>query len=485
MEAPVVSTVHGRVRGLSVSADIWGYHGIPYAAPPVGPLRWRPPQPAAGWTGIREGVAFGPDPIQPPGARTSRAPGMAEDCLYLNVWAPKEHRAGGWPVLIWSCGGAFTTGGGAFAEEDPARLAAKGAVVVSFNVRLNIFGFLAHPALSAESPQGSSGNYGLMDQAAAFRWIRENIEAFNGDSRRMTFFGESAGATMALLLLASPLLDRPYDRAIFQSPGSFGDLLPLAAAEEHGAALGGSVEEMRAIPADELLDRLKRLPAVRPSLWLARPIRPIADGWLIRSTMPFAEDFDAVPAIIGVNEDEGAFFGPRMGVRTLDDYRAFVSGIFGENSEEALAYYPATDEGQVGAMFAAVYGDRGFLYPIDRLARAFVRQGADVHRYVYAYRHGETRRPPTHSDEIGVLMDRLPHVRPQDADMADILARSWIAFAETGDPNCHGLPDWPRYDPATDRYLRLDVPPSVGAGWRADAIDFVARKSVDRSVSGR
>lgn len=485
MAVPIAATAHGRVRGLSASAHVRGYFGIPYAAPPIGPLRWRPPGRAPDWTAVRDTVTFGSDPIQPQGTRTSRAPGMSEDCLYLNIWAPEEHRAGGWPVMVWSCGGAFTTGSGAFAEENPAKLAAKGAVVVSFNVRLNIFGFLAHPALSAESPQGSSGNYGLMDQAAALRWVRENIEAFNGDSSRITFFGESAGATMGMLLLASPVVEKPYDRAIFQSPGSFGDLLPLDEAEHHGVALGGSVEALRDIPAAELLDRLKQLPPVRPSLWLARPIRPIADGWMIRSPTPFDGDFDAVPSIIGVNEDEGSFFGPRMGVRTLDDYRSFVGSIFGDHAEAALAHYPVADEKDVPAMFAAVYGDRGFLYPIDRLARAFARQGVDVYRYVYAYRHGATDRPPTHSEEIGVLMDRLPRVMPDDGTIADIMARYWIAFAGSGDPNRSSMPDWPRYEPATDRHLRLDVPPAAGAGWRSDHIDFVARYSVDHIAKRR
>lgn len=475
MDRPIVTIEQGQLRGVDVTPETCGYFGIPYAAPPVGPLRWSPPAALAGWDGIRDAAAFGPDPIQPAGMRVSRAPGMSEDCLYLNVWAPKEKREGGWPVLIWSCGGAFTIGGGAFVEEDPARLAAMGAVVVSFNVRLNIFGFFAHPALSAESPHGSSGNYGLLDQAAAFAWIRRNIAAFGGDDHKLTFFGESAGATLAALLLASPVIERPFDRAILMSPGSFSALLPLEEAEQHGAALGDSVEAIRAIPAEELLDRARALPAVRPSLWLARPLRPIADGWVIRSTAPLTPgNFAAVPAIIGTNEDEGRFFGPRMGIRTIDDYRGFLGDVFGDRAGQALNHYPVATEDDVAEMFAAVYSDRGFNYPIDGLLHAFAASGVDLYRYVYSYRPGDSGRPPTHSEQTAVLLGTLPQPTPADDEMTELMARYWLAFADRGDPNADGLEPWSRYSAGEERLLRLDLPPSTGSHWRAEHVGFVA-----------
>ncbi len=480
MEMSVVTTLHGRVRGHSVHPEVRGFFGIPYAATPVGHLRWRPPEQPASWPGIREAGTFGPDPIQPAGLRVSRAPAQSEDCLYLNIWAPRQWRAGGWPVMVWSCGGAFTTGGGAFVEEDPAKLAAKGAVVVSFNIRLNILGFFAHAALSAESPHGASGNYGLMDQAAALRWVRQNISAFNGDSSRITFFGESAGATCGLLLLASAQVKRPYDRAILMSPGSFSALLPLEEAEQHGAALGATVEEMRAIPAAQLLAKLSSLPRVPPSLWLARPLRPIADGWFLTTQEPLsAGNFDAVPAIIGTNEDEGRFFAPRMGIRTVEDYKGFVRSIFGPRTEAALARYPVSRDGDVPAMFAALYADRGFNYPIDRLVHAFARSGTDLYRYVYTYRHGDRDQPPTHSEEIGVLMDTLPHVKKSDAVMADMMARYWLAFAGKGNPNGPGLAAWPRYDESSTQHLRLDLPVGIEKGWRSGHIDFVSENKSD------
>ncbi len=402
---------------------------------------------------------------------------MSEDCLYLNVWAPNQRRAGGWPVLLWSGGGAFTTGGGAFVDEDPTRLAARGAVVVSVNIRLNVFGFFAHAALSAESPHGSSGNYGLLDQAAAFKWVRENIHAFNGDSSRITFFGASAGASVSLLLLSSPVEQGLFDRAIFQSPGSFSSLLSREDAERHGAGLGDTAEDMRRIPSAELVEKVKQLPVVRPSVWLARPMRPIVDGWLIVSNNPMsAGNFAAVPAIIGTNHDEGRFFAPRMAIKTIAEYERFVHSIFGDRAEEALARYPAISDQDVPAMFSAIYGDRGFNYPIDGLVRAFARSGAGVYRYVYTYRQGETDRAPMHSEETAVLMNTLPHLSTRDAEMADIMARYWIAFAETGNPNDAGLLEWPEYDEAANHHLRLDVPPAVESNWRCEDVNFLAER---------
>ncbi len=181
-----VITSAGKLRGFRLGGGVVGFRGIPYAAAPVGPLRWRPPAPAKPWTVVRDTQSFGADAVQVAGVRETRAPGMSEDCLFVNVWAPEEPRAGGWPVIVWSGGGAFSTGGGAFTVEDLAGLAARGAVVVSFNYRLGIFGFLAHPALAVESPAGSSGNYGLMDHVAVLKWVRENITAFGGDSARIT-----------------------------------------------------------------------------------------------------------------------------------------------------------------------------------------------------------------------------------------------------------------------------------------------------------
>ncbi len=476
----VVRTERGPVEGVSATAEVLGFFGIPYAAPPVGSLRWQAPVEPQSWTDNRSASKFGPDPVQPTGIRVSRAPRMSEDCLYINVWAPKDRRQSAWPVMVWACGGAFTTGSGAFAEEDPARLAARGAVVVSFNVRLGLFGFLAHPGLSAESAQGSSGNYGLLDQAAALRWVRDNIHAFNGDSDRITFFGQSAGATLGMLLLSSPIVNQPYDRAIFQSPGSFSKLLSLEMAEQHGAGLGDDVDALRSLSTAGLLEHAKTLPPAKPCLWLARPLRPIVDGWLITSDEPMASgNFAAVPAIIGTNEDEGGFFGPRMGIKTVEDYGKFVHEIFGRNTDQALEYYPVETDGDVPSRFSAVYADRGFNFPISQLVKAFAQSGKPVFRYVYSYRPSGRDAAPTHAEEASVLMDTLPERSARDAVMSELMARFWISFADTGQPAGPALPSWPPYSETQQEYLKLDLPPAAHSGWREDLVAFVEEAHAD------
>jgi para-nitrobenzyl esterase len=479
LDMPLVDTRFGQLRGASVAAEVDGFFGLPYATPPIGSLRWCPPTEPAAWSGVRDATQFGADPVQPQGLRVSRAAAQSEDCLYLNVWTPKRKREGGWPVLVWLCGGAFTTGSGAFVEEDPVRLAARGAIVVSVNVRLNVFGFLAHPALTAETPRGASGNYGLMDLAMALRWTRENIAGFGGDPTRITFFGESAGATMGLLLLASPEVDRPYDRAIFQSPGSFGALLALDEAEQHGLGMGEDLAELRDCPTSEIVARASCLPAVSPSLWLARPLRPIVDGWMIRTDDPTGGGaFRPVPSIIGTNVDEGRFFEKRMGIATPDDLHHFAGRVFGDRADAVLDRYRIDHGDNVPALVSAIYGDRGFNFPIDRLVRRFAESGVKTYRYVYDYRHGSLSGPPTHGEEIGVLMDLLPHTVPGDAEMADTMGQLWLSFAERGVPATTDM-HWPNYEETRKAHLRLDWPPVAGSNWRAKQISSVETSLID------
>lgn len=472
---PIVSTGAGTLRGIRLSGDVVGFRGIPYAGVPVGPLRWRPPAPAEPWSGVRDAGSFGADAVQVAGVRTSRAPGMSEDCLFLNVWVPEERRAGGWPVIVWSGGGAFNTGGGAFAVEDLTRLAGRGAVVVSFNYRLGIFGFLAHSALTAESPTGSSGNYGLMDHVAALRWVRDNIAAFGGDNRRITYMAESSGAAAGLLMLSAPREPKLFDRAVFLSPGSISPLLPLAEAERSAAALDGTAEELRAIPAEDLLAKAKLLAAPPSNLSVARPLRPIVDGWLITTDQAYATDaFDPVPIIIGTNEDEGRFFTRRMAVSSRDDYSRYLATTFGARAAEAAELYPATSDGDVAISFASAYGDVSINHPVDRLAHAFARRQPRTFRFVYTYRHGDTAEPPTHSEEAETFLDNRPHVRPADAQMAEAIGRYLVAFAEEGDPVTAGLPEWPRFEKEAEAYARLDLPFSTGTRWRARQMAFLS-----------
>lgn len=472
---PIVSSSAGKLRGVRLDNGLIAFRGIPYAAAPVGPLRWRPPSPVTPWADVKDALDFGADAIQVAGIRESRAPAQSEDCLFLNIWAPEEKREGGWPVIIWSGGGGFNTGGGAFVVEDPAKLAARGAVVVSFNYRLGIFGFLAHRALSAESPVGSSGNYGLMDHVAALEWVRQNIAAFGGDANRITYMAESSGAAAGLLMLATER-ERPlFDRAILLSPGSISPLLPLDQTEASAAALDMSADDMRAMTADELLAAAKSLAAGPSNLSVARPMRPIIDGHLVTSDRSYAEDrFAAVPVIIGTNEDEGRFFTRRMAISTRADLSRYLADSFGAYAERAETLYPEAGDEDVAAAVAAAYGDISINHPVDRIARAFARRQPQTFRFVYTYRHGDTQQPPTHSEEAETFLDTRPHVTPGDGEMADLVGRHLIAFAENGDPSLPGVSEWPAFDAESERYQRLDLPVTEGARWRAEHMRFLS-----------
>ncbi|MGA8265582.1 MAG: carboxylesterase family protein, partial [Ignavibacteriaceae bacterium] len=255
------------------------YKGIPFAAPPVGDLRWRPPQPAEKWQGIREATKFGPSPIQGSGS----GPGMSEDCLYLNVWTPAKSAGDRIPVFVWIYGGGFNFGSTSDPNYNGANLAKKGVVLVSIAYRVGQLGFFAHPELSAESPHHVSGNYGILDMIAGLKWVKKNIAAFGGDPNKVTIFGESAGGIAVSMLCASPLAKGLFEGAISESGGNFGPSRPttypgenmklLAQAEKEGVAYAkkagvSSIAALRIIPAD-------KLPAIRGLAW------PIIDGWVI------------------------------------------------------------------------------------------------------------------------------------------------------------------------------------------------------------
>ncbi|MDB5999355.1 MAG: para-nitrobenzyl esterase PnbA, partial [Rhizobacter sp.] len=280
---PVVTTRAGMLAGTRLTdaglPPIDVYKGVPYAARPVGPLRWQAPQALAPWVGVRSALQFGPDCPQPP-SEPSRATRHAEDCLYLNVWAPADAACGSLPVMVWLHGGSFVGGSGSDPRSDGASLAREGVVVVTLNYRVGLFGFLAHPALSAESTRGVSGNYGLLDQLCALRWVREHIARFGGDASRITLFGNSAGASSIALLMASPLAVGLFQRAILQSPGAARPLASLAQAESAGQALGDDLDALRAMASDELLALTAQAAPLR-SLRAPRLLRPIVDGVVI------------------------------------------------------------------------------------------------------------------------------------------------------------------------------------------------------------
>ncbi|MBC7469994.1 MAG: carboxylesterase family protein, partial [Ramlibacter sp.] len=329
-EAPpaqvVVTTSEGAVQGATLplrrGKAVNVFKGIPYAAPPVGPLRWKPPQPAAPWKNVRPALDFGPDLPQTPNPRL-RAPAQSEDCLYLNVWTPDGAAPGSLPVMVWIHGGGFVGGSGSDLLSDGALMAHRNVVVVGFNYRAGLFGFLAHPGLSRESPNHVSGNYGLLDQIAALHWVQRNIVAFGGDPQRVTAFGVSAGSASISLLLASPMGKGLFQQAILQSAGAARPLATLAEAEQAGTALGDDIDALRALPAQALFENTSLLsPRVR-GLTTPRLLRPIRDGWLLpedERQVFKAHRLHAMPLLVGSNADEGSLLTRAWPIDSVASY---------------------------------------------------------------------------------------------------------------------------------------------------------------------
>lgn len=478
----VVKTQSGAISGTG--GDVQVFLGIPFAAPPVGDLRWRAPAPPEQWQGVRPGDAFGNECMQDP-RPGSRAPGLGEDCLTLNVWTPAPDSDARLPVMVWIHGGSYLLGGGSDPKSDGEGFAKKGVVYVTFNYRLGVFGFLAHPALSAESPEGSSSNYGLLDNIAALRWIKENIAGFGGDPDRVTLFGCSAGSASIGLLLASPLAAGLFEQAILESPGVFRPLCSLADAEKVGvAAMGDDLAAMRQMTTEEVFAKTPEfVPKVR-GLTTPRVLRPIRDGlvipaderdaWAVGRTHP-------MPILVGSNTDEGSRFVGGWPIKTLDQYRANVAENFTHRTDEALGHYPAAGEADILAGLAHLFGDTQFHYGAWKLAVEMSRRGPATYRYVFTRQRAGADGPPGHTDELDYVFGRLaisvtegkPAFDATDAAVSETMMDAWVRFAATGDPNGPGLPQWPAYGEQDDRYMEFGDAPALGAGWRAPQMAFL------------
>jgi para-nitrobenzyl esterase len=474
-DRPVIPEAVAIDTGLVSSVDgtkvpaVRVFKGIPFAAPPVGALRWQPPQTAAAWGGIRPGDQFGEDCIQ--GQRGS------EDCLFLNVWTGAEYADEQRPVFVWVYGGGFNSGSGAQGWYDGESLAAKGAVVVTLNYRLGRLGFFAHPTLTAESGHGASGNYGLMDVIAALDWVQTNVAAFGGDPGNVTIAGESAGSYAVAGLVGSPEAAGLFHRAIGQS-GSWlsidpRPMTPLETAEAAGSSFAEEAgattpEALRALPAAELGGGAGGM---------------IIDGWIIPEdlTAVFIEGRqNPVDVLVGSNQDEGTFFV--RGATSVADFRQ-SAGSFGALGDEYLSLYPAsTDEAATASQIAA---------SSDKVAwgmRLWARTHRDIGRQAYQYYftrdepapEGRPSRGATHTAELYYMFDTLEAGdRPwDDVDrrLADQMSSYWVNFARTGNPNGEGLPEWPLYtgdDAAEVMILGEDV--TAGEGTPAEHLEFYDR----------
>ncbi|MFC3229215.1 carboxylesterase/lipase family protein [Marinibaculum pumilum] len=481
----VVETTSGQVAGAG--GAVLSFKGLPFAAPPVGPLRWRRPTPPAAWTGVREALRFGDDPVQSRGPNL-RGPRSSEDCLTLNVWAPRDPGAAPLPVLVWFPGGGYVAGAGSDRRFDGEALAALGAVVVTCNYRVGLFGFLAHPRLSA-ADDGASGNYGLYDKIAALEWIRDNIAAFGGDPGRVTAFGVSAGSASVALLLTAPGVRGLFHRAILQSAGAYRPLAPLADAEQAGLALGADIDALRALPTEEAFGLTGRLVPKQRGLTSARVLRPIRDGRLLFQDDRDAwtgGDFERMPLLVGNTADEGRMFTGNWTIRTPDAYRSFLAETFGEMAQEAERVYPAATEAEVTEQLAFLFGDSQFTYGGWGIAGAAARHGAPVWRYIFRRHPGGRAAEPEHGDDVPYVFGTLPALDAQpphdeaDADLSRRMMAAWLAFAASGDPG-RGLGAWPVGDDSGDRHLAIDADCRPMAAWRGTQMRFLDRYYDSRS----
>ncbi len=498
--APTVRTAGGVVEGaLSADGKVGAFKGIPYAAPPVGPLRWKPPQPVQPWTGVRPAVDFGPRAMQ---GRVFddmifRDAGPSEDCLYLNVWAPAPPRPPKLPVMVWIHGGGFAAGAASEPRQDGGRLAMKGIIVVSVNYRLGVFGFLALPGLARESEHRASGNYGLLDQVAALRWVRANIAAFGGDPDNVTIFGESAGSMSVSALMASPRARGLFQRAI----GESGSLIDL----------GESLPTRAQAEAKDLKFVQEAFGTVEPDVLRARPARDILEAAAKLPWWHFAPDVDGdflpadgreiygagrqshVPLLAGWNQDEGSyhgFFGDDP--PTLANYRAQMKARFGAAADAWLQHYPATSDAEARIAARDLEGDKFIAYStwawIERHLRT---SGEPVYRYEFdqalplppdAPQGAEAAAPHAADIEFVFLaLDsrRLPW-RPGDRATAELLASYWTNFAKTGNPNGPGLPPWPAYS-ARSGYpvMHLQAAPRVVPDRQRARYEFLDQLPID------
>ncbi len=463
LTAPV-PTEGGLVSGTG--DGVRAFRGIPYAQAPVGDLRWRAPLPALAWPGVRDGSRFGPDCMQPTEYPELRGSGMSEDCLSVNVWTPARTASERLPVMVWVYGGGFAYGSGSHPTYDGEALAKRGIVVVNFNYRMGLFGFMAHPKLSAEAATGRSGNYGLMDQLAALKWVQRNIAAFGGDPSRVTVAGQSAGAMSISALMTSPKAGGLFQGAILQSVGVLRPLSHLAAAEQFGLTVGPDLAALRKMPAADVVKRLKEVSPPGREVTSARGIGTIVDGDVVtlddRAALAKGQ-FLRIPMVVGSVANEGGGVARGLGIRSATDLRGYIERNFAGQESAALQVYAARNDAEVPAVLADLVSDTQYLYGTREMLRTLAPNGPPLYRYVFTQRRNGAAIPPIHGDELQYAFDTLPalhrnRLRPfnaTDESVAGAMADAWVRFVKTGDPNGGSLPAWPRYTAESERYLEF------------------------------
>jgi len=493
----IVKIDSGLVSGSGTS--VRSYKGIPYAAPPIGELRWKAPQPVKPWKGIRVSKEYSPMCPQFqffPGAQS-------EDCLALNVWTPAKSSAEKLPVMVWIHGGGFVIGASSQSVYDGEPLATQGVVVVSINYRLGIFGFFSHPGLSQESGQGVSGNQGILDMVAALQWVQRNVSAFGGDPKNVTIFGESAGGTAVCLLMVVPQAQGLFQKVISESAAwMFGPFSHIKEtwyshmpAEKFGESHGKDIAALRSKTTAEILKLAGGPDMGGEKFDRGESYMPVVDGVVIPDDPArlFLEGkFAHVPLIAGTNADEGTLLGGPP-VHNLAALRKQATKMFGAQADEALALYPAATDADAWDAASHIVGDYTFLQGTRSVLRAESKVNPKVFQYQFTRVNGVGSRikwGAYHASEIPYVFGTLPdsaygttaglvgdfHVdadsfNETDAKLAKTMSAAWVRFAKTGDPNGPGV-SWPAFG-AKENYMEFGDQVAAKTALRKKPIDFL------------
>jgi para-nitrobenzyl esterase len=514
-----VTIKSGAISGNQLSTGVLEFKGIPYAAPPVGELRWKPPQAVKPWTNVKSTQQFGPPCPQPADADSPMfdADAASEDCLYLNIWTPAKQASDRLPVMVWIHGGGFISDTASQDFYSGERLALKNVVVVNFNYRIGPLGFLAHPLLSKESEHNVSGNYGLLDQIAALKWVKDNIEAFGGDPDRVTVFGESAGGRSVAHLLVSPLAQGLFHGAIMESSSTYRPIQHIReqwygrpAMEQVGEnvarALGSAqaedpIADMRSKSVEELIEVTKpRLPGMAVSSDddgdNGYPFEPIADGWVVPDDP--GDLFDQrkahkVPVLLGSNADEGTLFLRKAFFMTTGRAQESIDAAYPKYGDKiAAAYELGADDTEPKQVLNLLSSDMNCAAPMRSIARNMAASGSPVWLYYFSYVRNDflgKRLGAWHGSEIRFVMNSLDNgrarVEPRDREMADIISSYWTNFAKSGNPNGQDLPQWPEFNADTGAYLELNETVVARENLRKETIDLVAGIEAERRNNRR
>ena len=502
----VVKIDSGWVSGAGTA--VRSYKGIPYAAPPTGDLRWKPPQPAKPWKGIRVARDYSAICPQPP-----IMPGrQSEDCLSLNVWTPARSASEKLPVMVWIHGGGFQIGASSQTVYDGEPLASQGVVLVSINYRMGIFGFFGHPALSKESPQGTSGNYGLLDMVAALEWVKRNIGAFGGDPGNVTIFGESAGGTAVMLLMVIPQADGLFQKVIAES--AWGWFTPISnireswygrvPMEKYGQKIGADIAALRSKSTAEIMKLAGPMQLGSEAADRGEVYQHIVDGWAIPDDPArlFLEGkFHKVAIIAGTNADEGTLMGGPP-VKNLAALRKWAEQQFAPQVEALLAAYPAATDADAWDAATHASGDFQFLHGTRSVLRAAAKANPKTYQYQFTRLNGVGRKVKWgvfHASEIPYVFGTLPDSAygtvatmfgdfSPDADsynevdtrISKAMSGAWLQFAKKGDPNGPGLPVWPRFSDGKESYLEYGDQIVAKTALRKQQLDFLSEFAAER-----